>query len=499
MKSILKYDKIIYFLFIIFPIIEFYLNNYKDFFFRINTFYLFVFFYIIFFILVFFIIKKVKLNINLFCIIFFIFFNYYIYQNTIISFKGDIGLGNIPYLFFFIFYILIFLLISILSLKIKNVKFALILAIFIYTNIGINLFAEINENLYSNDNKYLETSNNIKYNKPVFKPQIFYILPDYFIGNPYLEDNFNYKSKLEESLTKLNFNVIKNSLSNGSSTFIAINHIFDTNYFIQDSQNHNSALKKKLNNLWDNTVFYNYFKKNGYDFKVIAPNHIFCEYPSDMCLSNANQFKEFSVSFLTKTPIIYILKKLIQVNLLPPYFDKRHEIFTFIDNFDSLTDYNPSLYYVHTNIAYGRPLKNSDCQIIDNRILIYQNLKEKYLENYKCAEKTLEKLIRKIFKKYGDEIIIIIQSDHGTFFADQGKVEIDRLNKSAIKESFQNFTSFYLPQQCSRLNKISKLSQVNVFRIIYNCIANEDIDYLKDRHFWGFFNSKKIMEIKNLQ
>ena len=494
MKKYLTKESTIFFLFVFYPLIDFYFTNSQDFFFRIKYFYLLSGYYLLFFLLIFFIFKKCKININFFCVSFFIFFNYNLFQNSIINY-----FSSIQYFYFFFVYIVLLILFTLLSLKIKNINLAIFLTIFIYTSLVINVVNKRDDfNFLSIQKNIEEIESKKKLKKPIFKPNIFYILPDYFIGNPYLKDNYKYNSSLEIDLKELGFNIIKNSYSNGSSTFMAINHIFTSDYFMNHKEKHNKNLKKKLNNLWTDTEFYNYFKENGYKFNVVTSNSIFCDYPNDQCLSSTNKFYRFTLSFLKKTPFIYIGIKLIQINLLYPIFDWNHPIFDFIENFDSYTNYEPSFYYIHSLLAYGRPLRNSNCEINADRILLNEDIKLKYLENYKCVEKTITKIIKKIFQKYGDEVIIFVQSDHGTFFANQGKVDFNKLTKKNIKESLQNFSSFYLPAQCSNQSNIASLPQVNVFPLIYNCIADENVEYKPNRHFWGFHNSKEIIEIKNL-
>lgn len=501
----MKKSHLLFFIFSIYPLLDFYVTNSHDFFFRTNIFFIVSIAYLIIVLCIFTIFVKLKLNLNSLFLGLFVFFNYYTFQINIINIKQITSnnyiinlISQIPYFYFFFLYLLIFFIVYIFSIKIKKNNVAIFLIIFVYSTVFIKVYNEVGNLNFKKINEENITNNVSGLKRPEFKPNIFYILPDYFIGSPYLQETYNYDSSLQNNLETKNFTVIHNSFSNSSSTIFSLYHLFKSEYYMDDKEIYDSSLKHEINNLWTNTKFYNYLKKNNYKFQIISSINQFCDYPHDNCISSSNQYFEFSVSFLRKTPIIYILDKLIQFRILPPIFDTKHTILNFIDNFDNYTKYETSFYFIHTLMAYGRPMRDKNCLVIENRINLNQDIRLKYLENYKCVEKTIISLVDKIFNKFGDNVIIFVQSDHGTFFSNQGKVDITNLSKQDFKESLQNFSSYYIPKRCRNKILVSTLSQVNVFDLIYSCITNKKLKFEDDRYFWAFSNSKKIYEINDL-
>ena len=497
MSKLSKKNLVLILIFACYPLFDFYLSNSNDFFFRSNHFFILFLFIFLFFLFISFLIIKFNFNLNFFYIFFFIFFSFFIYKDLVKYY-----FPNIQFYFFFIIYLILLLLIPLIFKKLKKINIPVFLTIFVYLNI---LFISINENSFSfidsdkNSNENLKNETILYNKKPIYKPDIFYIMPDYFIGNPYLLDKFNYNYVIEKQLDKLGFETINNSYSNGSSTFMSISHLFESDYFMKDKMKLDNRLKNKLYKLWENTEFYNFLKYNNYNFNIVSSNNYFCDYENDNCFSNNDNFFNFVVTFLRKTPLIYIADKLIQINLLSPIFDTNYPEFDFLNNFNEYTSFeNPSFYYIHSYLAYGRPFRDAKCNKSNDRIYINEDIKQKYIENYKCVEKILYDLVELIINKFNDEAIIIIQSDHGTFFANQGKAKFENLTTDNIYETFQNFTSFKLPVYCSNLNNIQSLTQVNVFPLLYNCMTQSNIKFKPDKYFWGFHNSDYIIEIKNL-
>lgn len=356
-----------------------------------------------------------------------------------------------------------------------------------YLNILLILYCLLDAYLIVNrqlNKKKIDYADQIKLNETFIKtkPNVYLLLFDEYAGLQSLKDSFNYdNSSFYEQLKKDSFQIF-NTFSNYSITAFSMSSLFQMNY-LKNVENATTVGWKETQHcmleIKNAPVFY-HFKKLGYDVKSFS----LFEVLNNKSLG-ANQFLLGHKRVLTHKMFHNVVLKDVGFN-----FTKGKFASSFIQKLflDDLPIYNstaenkllatldnrttPQFIYTHFLMPHYPFLydstgkKNTLNTIFKDRAWL---VKEDYVSYLKYCNKKMVEMEQKIIEKDSNAIIILL-SDHGFRF--------EGLDND--KSEFNNFCALRnIPT--NSISTPATLSNVNLFRYIFNTTYNQSIPYLPDQ------------------
>ena len=173
----------------------------------------------------------------------------------------------------------------------------------------------------------------------------------------------------------------------------------------------------------------------------------------------------------------------------------------FTEHFDSKL--NPFFLFAHLLAPHEPWRYNSDCSpFIDllessgnkltNKAVGTPEYKDKYLNEVKCLNKDVEKLVESIEKK-DPNAIVVIQSDHGPQTADQFSRPFEKWTDLEILERFAILSAFKLPEECQS-SLYRNISPVNNLRVVLGCLEKKNPKLLEDLSYFATYEDGKFIE-----
>jgi len=283
------------------------------------------------------------------------------------------------------------------------------------------------------------------------KPNVYMIQPDGFIGfselrkGNYQYDNYDFENLLKGEEFTLYPNFRSNyatTLSSNSSAFMMKHHYYGKGVSLSEGFNARKVIISK------NTVL-DVFKRNGYKTHFITEKpYILINKPKigyDVC-----NFRNEDISFLgtglnTKKDVKVSLKQYLVEDI-----DS--------NNFFFIEFFNPGHI---ANIKLNSEGKEKE--------------REKWLESLKVAHQNLADLIA-IIKEKDPEGLIIIMADHGGFVGmDYTRETYNKTqDRSSIYSVFSSQLSIHWPNNQPPLFDKELKSSVNVFRIIFSYLSQDE-------------------------
>lgn len=424
--------------------------------------------------------------------------------------------------FVFIFLIIILFYILLNKSKANNLFNKFISFFFIFQFLFVTIFIcslaikdKINKkdiiSINSSDNFFSITElENIQNNK--IKRNIYFIIMDGMTSlseyKKILSMNKKSSKEIEEKISQLvkfytdsNFNYIKNSFSTFKDTHHTIGSMLNMYPLQLQNMNKNSFLYQ--NNLYPASLGKNNFEINkfpmliktlkeiNYDFKWLGYK-LNCKFVNpNLCYDykeiNSRDKKLFKInfyilkSFLASTPALDVYKilnknlnlkiqlpdrkKIIDDNIYNSSFEVISE---FIENSKKFQKENQPYFYLIHNILpklddhffeKNCEKKNIDFNESSNNFYLYR-------DNYECALKKINEIIKYI-NEFDANAIVIIQGDQG--------------HKFSKKDSIDNYKIFNLvkvPEFCKDY-LTNEIDNVNGIRLSVSCATNSEVKLLK--------------------
>jgi hypothetical protein len=325
------------------------------------------------------------------------------------------------------------------------------------------------------------------YNKVQNKPDVYFLLFDGYPGNKELKDSFGFdNTRFAEMLQAHEMKILPIS-SNYDITFYSMSSIFNMRY-INDYNLTKEASDKdigiRLGEIQKAAVF-DIFEKMGY---LLENNSVF-DVKNLPSVSNGNKFLNGGGIFLTDKIFFNRVKK----DLFMPFFSNYAKGFKLFEDlsvyktrkdnenmemslFKSLEtkESKPVFSYTHLLMPHDPYYFDSLGNKID---FVKFNYAEKrnvsdFISYLKYTNKVIEKMITSI-KKLKPNSIIILMSDHGQRGLEQMEIKGQlRLN---------NICNVYFPN--GNYNTPDTITNVNVFRYLFNNQYNQNFPFLKDSAF----------------
>ena len=313
------------------------------------------------------------------------------------------------------------------------------------------------------------------------KPNVYLLLFDEYAGLQSLKDSFNYDNSIfYDQLRNDSFQII-NSFSNYSITAFSMSSLFQMNYLNNLQNTTTVGWKETQQCMLDikNAPVFIHFKNLGYDVKSFS----LFEVLNNKSLG-ANQFllghqrvlthkmfhnvflKDVGFNFTNGRFASSFFQKLFLADL-PAYSTAAER--KMLNTVENKT--NPQFVYTHFLMPHYPFLydslgnKNALQTIFKDRAWL---VKEDYISYLKYCNKKMVEMERKIIEKEPGAIIILL-SDHG--FRYEGSHN--------DKSEFNNFCAVR-NLSTSNLHSTATISNVNLFRYIFNATYKQSFPYLTD-------------------
>lgn len=310
-------------------------------------------------------------------------------------------------------------------------------------------------------------------------PDIYFIILDGYANEETLKNYLNYdNSWFLNGLRKQGFRVVKRSFSNYDRTSCSVPSIMGMQYIPKQK----TFDSKWLYSIYQDSKVVGFLKERGYKFFYANPQH---------AIATQHRLADFSfvrpiyaggnfLSTLMKNTVLFNFVKF-------DYYDEGRSLaMSSLDFVKDSVFYVDSpklvfLHYFYTHHPYlftrdGRDLEKKDKELL--------NSKEGYLETLEFTSKKILDLTNYILKNSKKEPIIILISDHGVylnFLKNERYFSGDRrLLGSSV--SPRNLAVFNLPSG-GEVILYDNMSNVNIFRSIFNYYFNSNFEKLDDRAF----------------
>ena len=283
------------------------------------------------------------------------------------------------------------------------------------------------------EKKYLATSKDIKGFTVAEKPSIFFLLLDMYPSDTVLKQYFSFDNvALSTFLKEQHFFVTGNARSLYIETYYSLASTMGLHPLPYFNDSAVDGYKKKLIALKNiqHTSLPVIFQKSGYTFRNFSvfdlqeqpsPLQFNLNYHIDNALTAATFFNRFYDTF---EPDFFLANRGIDVGFIKTsWSDNVKTDLSFLstkfnllmDSFPGLKQ--PSFSYFHFMMPHPPVVYDSSGHLNSGRDMYTYNGFEKTNQNFvsfvKYANGELEKMVKKIFKKVGKNVIIIIQGDHG--------------------------------------------------------------------------------------
>ena len=323
---------------------------------------------------------------------------------------------------------------------------------------------------------------NFNLDKVSQKPNVYFLLFDEYAGYKSLQDSFGFKNdSLYNYLQQQHFKVV-NTFSNYDFTPFSMSSILNMSYV---PENYNKQLltqsdvQHRFGEIRNGQVF-SIFKAMNYKME----NYSMFDMKDYPALSQSNGLFPIHAALLTnKIGHNRLLKDIgwwFATGRFQIPFIKTHLLFK-DDAYNkqveekvlqsaSATSAQPKFCYAHFFLPHGPYFRDSSGAV--NSAVQIPDLYNKslYLSYLKYTNTVIKNLVKNIVA--GDpQAIIIIMSDHG-FYDYLSPGEYDPCN-------FDNFCLIREPANKSYFNN-NRMSNVNLFRYLFNNQFGQSLDYLKD-------------------
>jgi hypothetical protein len=383
--------------------------------------------------------------------------------------------------------------------------FANVISFTLLVIVFINIGSYTLETYSLNSNAEMSQSKTLVYQSDMSRPDIYYILLDAYPNNLILEEYLDYdNSKFIDFLTKKDFYVpLGYTHSNYPITTKSVPSILNMNWvheLIPKGLTEKQAvpfLYKKIN---QNLVMQN-FKSLGYNIfsfdsgwwgtrKIDIADQNLCE----------NLNIDWRVLNELKDTTMISAIKIIDINFSSKIFSQKRELiiceFTEIKKIRERVD-GPIFVFAHFVAPHPPWVFESDGTLVKE----FVSTKEKDLEKRRQAEinqltfvnSQVENVIEHLISNSRTQLIIVIQSDHGT-----RNVSEEKYGKDEGKYiRMGNFNAFLFPGNTTEYFS-EEINNVNTFRIIFNKFYNGTYDLLENKVFLANYQ-KEIENWKDLE
>ncbi len=340
----------------------------------------------------------------------------------------------------------------------------------------------------TNENKHFRDRSDVK------PPNIYYIIPDMFMGENEFKVMTGKEYKMDELLEERGFKVLDNYYSNAPITRLSLAHVFGKKYFANSDDTLTTSSVRALPWRRDNDISKE-FRRRGYNIHYYVDTFVNadCDKLADFCYTQKSNFHAQDLIFFERTPFFDLLgasgdeRAAVWRRLMKyPYWYEIPEIVNVLPKAGS----SPHFTYLHFGLPHSPYRYNEKCEYYDAYPPIrenkYRGSVKAYSKQVECAEQQYPILLDKILENDPDAWIIF-QADHGVNYRGQAKgADISKLNSKTVGENLSIIGAYKLPERC--LDMIpADMSPVNTFRLVFGCLDNKQPRMLPAKHYLMYY------------
>lgn len=320
------------------------------------------------------------------------------------------------------------------------------------------------------------------------RPNVYVLLFDCYAGYTSLQDSFDYKNdSLYSFLAQRSFKILP-AFSNYNFTFFSMASMFNMQYITEDYQAKVAVqedMQKRVNEIRNGEVF-SIFSSMQYNIE----NYSIFDIKQMRGVSKTNTIVPMHSYLITNK--IFHNRLILDLGYLfykINYFNRKH---IFEHDIDNKTAYDktmatieragasPKFVYAHFLMPHAPYFKDS----LGNYLPVSQfnvGSKKNYLSYLKYTNKIIKEIITKI-TTYDPQAIVLLTSDHG--YNDKGTVRrYGPAQIAAEQYSFNSICAVRFPDKQFDVDR-PVISNVNIFRYLFNSQFGQQFPYLKDSTVW---------------
>lgn len=308
-------------------------------------------------------------------------------------------------------------------------------------------------------------------------PNIYYIVPDMFMGKNEFTNMTGLPYRMDEILEQRQFKVLDNYYSNAPITRLSLAHVFGGQYFAGQETTLTTASILALPWRTKSEVTPE-LRKRGYNIFYYVDSFVNpdCDSLADYCFKKKSFFDAQDLIFLERTPVLDMMaasgSDLSAVWRRLMTYPSRFEIPEILNALPK-KGAGPYFTYMHFGLPHSPYRFNEKCEYYDAYPPIRENKFEgsvlAYGKHVQCAEVMYTRLVDQILKNDPDAWIVF-QADHGVNYRGQSVGEdIMGLTPDAVGQNLSIIGAYRLPERC--LETIpADMSPVNTFKILFACL-----------------------------
>lgn len=407
---------------------------------------------------------------------------------------GEITVGR--HRFFFPLWCLLYLIFCIVLIRIRKsldilLKFLSYLFLILVLSVLIPNIVSL-ESSRNNDFK-IDQLENVKKNtiaeNSQFKdkrPDIYYIVLDGYAALETLKNFYQYdNSKFYNSLNERGFFIAEKSVANHSYTYLSLSSTLNMMYmdWLGESNDQKQVKIKEIGDTIADNKVAKLLKQYGYKYVT---------FDSGYSTSSRSSISDFKVSCATLSEFD---RTLIRTTILDPFFLYGGVRDMIECQFDSLkNEFSSDSKFIFSHIVAPHPpfvFNSTGGKVGMNSGLNPWADKDAYVEQLQFVNNKIIEVIDHIqAKNVGNELIMILQSDHGP--ASLGTEEMLNPSNDLIKERMRILNAYFVPAKIK--NRLyNNITPVNSFRLILSEVIGLDLPLLEDRNFFTPIGQEKLI------
>ena len=335
-------------------------------------------------------------------------------------------------------------------------------------------------------------------------PDIFYIILDAYPGSDSLKTTSDYdNSEFLNYLSDRGFFVQKTSYSNYAQSFISIPSSLNMKYL--------NYLTEQIGNSRDQTIPYEMADNNKVMNFLKSKGYTIASFDSGWGMTRDIKAAELKLCGDNQLFNSNFLVMLVKASALNPFYVKIFEsshielklcVFDELPKVQDRSD-EPMFVFAHMLLPHPPFIFNADGEIrsVDNLDLSLEirdnNNRNAHLEQLKFLNKKMMEVVDQLLNSENPPVIIIT-SDHGSAFLFDGNLENwNSPTDEMIKERMNNIMFVYLPSNETGVF-YEGITQVNVFRVLFNHYFETDFEILEDRMFFSKDTSYDFKDVTDM-
>jgi len=307
------------------------------------------------------------------------------------------------------------------------------------------------------------------------KPNIYFIVLDSYPGESRLNGFYNYdNSEYYEQLRERGFYLQTSTFSNYPNTEFSVPSMLNMNYvdsIIKEKKFQNLLLMKDLS---IDSIAADIFRENDYQlFSYGVNDYTYLKHGENLCIKKSILKDDILNTFSEMYIPISSIRNFLEIHYIANHADN------ILCTIESLKNFNPDsnepfFIYAHMMFPHGPYIFDSSGNIIDE-VTENKKIKFAFLDQVKFVNKFSIEIIDSIQNK-DPNAVIILTSDHGDRI---GLGDIELKNYIA---GMNVMTALSFPEK--NLSVQEKITNVNLFRILFNTYFDTEFEILENRIFW---------------